>query len=529
MTGDRSQLITAVAKTALATLFTGPLGGLKEAGTQALAVLSNSSRSKTYETILKGLRGDVESFARSERVSEALTDQALATTEMAIRTRGATVAECVDLGLDPMRVANRVVGRSAPLLRGLDEGAADLCRELLRTVYAALLAEPDALPQLDREFQRHVVNRLSELSQLPAETAASIRHLAIAALVVDPRSTWRPDLHPETALIRAEFGIVPFHGREAVLDEFTSWCAQGPTTALRRYIGAGGMGKTRLMIEACSRMRAQGWRAGFLNSGVDMPGGVLEAADPTLVVIDYGELQRWQLRGLIGQALSRSADSRTRLVVLARAQGTWWQDLASTGGGVGDFLVGPATSTEQLWPLAGTPQERRETFERATTSFAARLDRPVPVAEHTDLSGEHYDRVLFLHLAALASVLGDDVDDPRGLLDFALRRERGFWDAGVDAAGFGQLRGRPVAEAAAVATLAGRLDDRDDAIRLISNAPLLAGQPAAAVSAVADLLHGLYPGSGWLEGVQPDLLGEHLLFRVGQENPAILRIFDAAR
>ena len=37
----------------------------------------------------------------------------------------------------------------------------------------------------------------------------------------------------------------------------------------------------------------------------------------------------------------------------------------------------------------------------------------------------------------------------------------------------------------------------------------------------------LYPADGWLEGVQPDLLGEHLLLRAGQEDPSILRVFDA--
>lgn len=75
-------------------------------------------------------------------------------------------------------------------------------------------------------------------------------------------------------------------------------------------------------------------------------------------------------------------------------------------------------------------------------------------------------------------------------------------------------------------TMAGRIDRREEAIGLISRAPALAGQPATATAALAGLLHTLYPGDGWLDGVQPDLLGEHLLLRAGQEDPAILRVFD---
>jgi hypothetical protein len=76
--------------------------------------------------------------------------------------------------------------------------------------------------------------------------------------------------------------------------------------------------------------------------------------------------------------------------------------------------------------------------------------------------------------------------------------------------------------------MAGRIGNQDEAIRLISRAPALAGQPATATAAVAELLHSLYPGDGWLEGVQPDLLGEHLLYRAGQEDPAILRALDVS-
>jgi hypothetical protein len=74
-----------------------------------------------------------------------------------------------------------------------------------------------------------------------------------------------------------------------------------------------------------------------------------------------------------------------------------------------------------------------------------------------------------------------------------------------------------------VATLAGQAGNRTEAIRLLaSSAPLLGGQSAVVVDAVAELLHRLYPGEAWLQGVLPDLLGEHLVERALDEDPDLL-------
>jgi hypothetical protein len=527
MPRDMREIIAAVATTAVAVLLTGPIGGLNVTAGQAIALAAGTRHRQTYEDILRRLRRDLKAFARSEHVPDVVISQALSTADLAIRRSGVSVAECIDLQLDPHRIANRVLGRASSLLSDLDEGAGDICRQIVRAVYGEILADADALPELAREFQRHVVGRLAELDRLPEETASAVRSLAAAAAVIDPRKTWRADRFPDSALIRAEFAVVPFHGREDALAEFGDWCVQGPDAAFRLYLGPGGMGKTRLMIEACGRLRARGWRAGFLAGSAPLAWDSLFEIDaPLLITVDYAELQRADLRTLVAHTLGRRGGGRTRLVALARGRGDWWQDLARTGQGVGDFLSGPATSIMMLWPLAETVDQRRDTFERAARSFADRLGRSPPSITPGDLQRDYYDRVLFLHLAALAAVLGNKAQDEHELLDFALRRERGFWDVGVESAGFSDLRGRAVMEAAVVATMAGRIDNRDEAIRLISQVPSLAGQPATAMAAVAELLHELYPGDGWLEGVQPDLLGEHLLYRAGQEDPAILRVFD---
>jgi hypothetical protein len=152
-------------------------------------------------------------------------------------------------------------------------------------------------------------------------------------------------------------------------------------------------------------------------------------------------------------------------------------------------------------------------FEGAAAAF----QRVVPgsrVPIVPPLDAEAYNRVLYVLLAALAVVQGEVFGKESDLLDSALLRERVFLDDSIESVGWGQLKGRPILQSAAVATLAGGARDRGEAIRLLSSsAPLLGGQPAAAVEAVAELLHRFYPGEAWLQGVLPDILGEHLVER----------------
>jgi hypothetical protein len=166
--------------------------------------------------------------------------------------------------------------------------------------------------------------------------------------------------------------------------------------------------------------------------------------------------------------------------------------------------------------------------ERAFGRFSAVLGthHEIPAGPFADT---HFERVLFLHLAAL-SAASDEADGhgAQTLLDAALRREQAFWDDGVRAMGAGPLAGRPIMQAAAIATLAGRVETPAAALELLRHSPLLADQPLAVLDDVAELLHRLYPGGAWLEGVQPDLLGDHLVGQALAEDPGLMQVFDAS-
>jgi hypothetical protein len=527
---NASKLVGALAKAAVATLVNGPIAGGTTAANEAVDLLVawlGREWTPALQTTIADVSRGLEDLARSERVAADHVELGLAQARATLLSHGLSTAEMVSLDLSAERVTTTVFSRSSLDLALLDEPAREVCRRAIRTIYMTVLSKPESLPEFQRAFQAAILTRLTELRDQPQEILRSIRGALAAAAIADRRHRWRPDVYPPSALVRAEFEIVPFYGRTDVLDDLRTWAGADRQVAVRVYTGAGGMGKTRLMTEFCRRLADEGWRAGFLNRAA---GGRdwLVALDPLferdrlLLVIDYAETRQRDVVASLDRAVAGTASGRVRIVLLARSLGDWWLHLTALDGRVGEILNGPATNLVSLRPLAPDPTERHRLFEQAASAF----QRVVPGA-HTptqpSLEARHYDRALYVLITALAAVQGDLVETESDLLDWALRRERQFLDDGVSSLAGGQLKGRPILQCAAVATLAGRTNDRAEAARLLSSsAPLLDGQPAAVVDAVAELLHRLYPGETWLEGVQPDLLGEHLVEWASEDDPDLL-------
>jgi hypothetical protein len=96
-------IIRSLAKTVVATAFGGPISGAAAGVSEAIDLLTTRPGRKDreiYEKTIGRLEGDLDAFARSERVPRALIDQALEAARALIATRGATVSEMVDLNLD---------------------------------------------------------------------------------------------------------------------------------------------------------------------------------------------------------------------------------------------------------------------------------------------------------------------------------------------------------------------------------------------------------------------------------------------
>lgn len=342
------------------------------------------------------------------------------------------------------------------------------------------------------------------------------RSLLLTSLLDLEEQTCRPDASP-AALLRADFGVVPFHGREAELQDLTLWCDSVRPHALRLYTAPGGFGKTRLLRHFV-RIRRGEWDAGFLREGVlkqDAISALLgEGKRPLLLVLDYAESRTSEIEAVV-RAAANTPRPQLRIVLLARAEGDWWRELKRAGDGVGDFFQGPAVEGPlTLPPLTDSLEARRASYQNAVHAFQSILGKQEDAAlltTYPQLDHEDFERVLLVHAAALAAVEGEQVDSD-DLLDWLLRREeRGLDRVRAKQAGLGPEIQRATYHAAALVTLAQGADSRDETVEIISRAPSLKDQPRARREQVAEVLHVLYKGRRWCDGVEPDLVGEQLV------------------
>lgn len=336
----------------------------------------------------------------------------------------------------------------------------------------------------------------------------------------------RPRVVGPASLLNARYRYVPFYeaGRVELLKDLEKWCSGHAPVSARLFHGAGGVGKTRLFIEWVERLRQRGWNAGFFSKRkVDV--SQVEALvsftreTPMLMVIDYAESQQ-QLATLLRVVARRrdgGGEGRLRVVLLARAPGDWWEDLKGLNTSVGALLA--EREPTELSPLAPKVPQRQEVFRQAAQSFAQVLEKPEPDIVPTYLADARFERVLYVHMAALAEVEGLACDGEK-LMEGVLGHEERFWAewcqlAGSEAVAEGMQRQwqEECRQFVCALTLVGGAASEQEAAALQERA-------CGKVDKWQQLLfHDIYPGQeekgeeryvGWLE---PDLLGEAMVHR----------------
>jgi hypothetical protein len=334
-----------------------------------------------------------------------------------------------------------------------------------------------------------------------------------------PVRTWKKDIDPPGALLRAQYGVVPFHRREKELSDLQDWCRDPSPVKVRLYTGPGGMGKTRLALEAALKMRDEGWWTGFVtNEGVQTPERTWRAlARPEgklLLIVDYAETNRPFLIPVLRE-MYRLDRGPVRLLLLARAALDWWEQLKSEREGVGELVSGPATTRYSLQPLADSVEARADSYGVAARAFSEHLKRPLPEGHPDDLDARHFERVLLLHMNALIDVEGDHEKamGEDGILDRILSRERQFWLSRAGDHGIEPKIVPGIGRALAAITLGGGVQGEAEAIEVLRGLRFFEKEPPATLTNVARLLNQCYPGERWIEPIQPDLLGEHLVQR----------------
>jgi tetratricopeptide (TPR) repeat protein len=316
-------------------------------------------------------------------------------------------------------------------------------------------------------------------------------------------------------LLLAEHGIVPFLGRQQLLDDLQAWCDPTPgSLGVQVLTGKGGSGKTRLAAELCMRLRGVGWDAGFADPSTPNGQTQLGFERATLLVVDNADLQVQLSTAILTRLAAQPHRPPLRLLLLARFQGAWWEQLTTqTDGLAEDYATPPRT----LEAGALTLEEREQHRDTAGAVFAAQLPGDHATVEVPTLTDPTFANPLLVHMSVLLSLLGQPVTNASGgsprtrLLQRLLDRESKRWTNSLPGAGLTNLSVTVTIQAVTVATLTSP-HIRAETVALLQAVPDLADADLERRGRIADWLHQLYPDqAGYVAPLRPDLLAEQHL------------------
>ncbi|MFD5479706.1 tetratricopeptide repeat protein [Streptomyces hawaiiensis] len=358
--------------------------------------------------------------------------------------------------------------------------------------------------------------------------------VGLASVIQPPPSPARSPV----GLLRAEVSPVGFHGREPLMDTLVQWCLAPDPWSPKLLTAPGGQGKTRVAAELVDRMARRNWNAGFLD---DDPAADLtalgELSAPLLLVVDYAETRLGQLLELLRLFATMAvtgAGPPVRLLMLARSDGEWWQQVCRRSRALREP---PPGTVEELGPLVDDPATRPEAFRHAVEGLADALARlfGLPAAPPgfrpesvvaPRLSDERFAGALELHSAALAALsqhLFPVPAAPRAHgMELLMRHEEAYWTRTTSAHHIGHLHTETLRQLVVTATLC-RARTPEEAGKLLEGSGVLRGETANTVLGAAMWLKELYGGrdSHWV-GLVPDLLGEHLIGTTARAFPELL-------
>jgi hypothetical protein len=300
------------------------IAALEEGGGLLLDDRADARARDIHTRLLEQLVDHAEALVRADSLAPERLDYLLPTIEETLSRYGLRANEWSEVHFSAEQATGTVLERAGSTLKGLSHDDVELIRSLIRAFHAALLDERDTLQTTEADFRNLVLDSLEHLPEQTARlTAARLEtaaELAAAALIVLPQRPWRPGVSPPGALLRADVdGAVPFHGRRDETAGIEAWCEGAAPIGVRLYTGAGGMGKTRLFIEMCQRLRVRGWRAGFLDhraagAPAAMWSKLVHHPDPLFLVLDYAETRRAELVAALREAFKVADDRRVRIV-----------------------------------------------------------------------------------------------------------------------------------------------------------------------------------------------------------------------
>jgi glycosyltransferase involved in cell wall biosynthesis/tetratricopeptide (TPR) repeat protein len=348
--------------------------------------------------------------------------------------------------------------------------------------------------------------------EAPTENISTQHHLAI------PSASWKEDAGlSKSVLLRAEEAILPFHqGRQPFLEEQYQWaCSKNFNIATRLLTGLGGTGKTRLAIELCKKLQSDGWHTGFWSpdtSCIDLLAELIRIKKDTCLVIDYAETRQQPLLSLLKLLLNKSFEFKVRILLLARDSGEWWSLLPAKDSSCQALLDGNATTGPYgLPPLHTTSESRIQAYEDAMQTYAVKLNKQ-PVKAQPTLSDPLFEHPLYIQMAALLALFGEQPESAEGVARALVGHERRYWKQATNDN-----------NSALLMTLA-TLIDGISTTREIETLWKNIGEDKVSLRTLFNTLTPLYPDIQGLSGLKPDLLGEALgaQFLLSEQGPEVV-------
>jgi tetratricopeptide (TPR) repeat protein/predicted phosphodiesterase len=332
-----------------------------------------------------------------------------------------------------------------------------------------------------------------------------------------------------SVLLHSSEAVVPFDPlREVELSTLIEWSTETEfPISIRLMKGEGGVGKTRLAIELCHRLKQQQWCVGLLDKDQNHSKlarvwkDLLVTGKPCLIVIDYAETQTREFLGLLKIMLSSPGDQKVCLLLLARDGGEWWENLAAKDAKTESILAGQATKGPySVLPLYDNTEQRQQGYKSALSSFEKVLNLKASTII-PDLTGDHFGKPLFIQMAALLMLYGERPKSANGITRAILNHEQRYW-SGALINGDVRLEDATSRKLLALVTLAGHFSTARDAKvywDIADNSSLSANE----FRKLFNCLSPLYPTTQGLQGLKPDLLGEALVAEMlGKEEGSAL-------
>lgn len=343
-----------------------------------------------------------------------------------------------------------------------------------------------------------------------------------------------------TSMVMAKYRLVDYVDVTGRLAELMEWAANGAlnsrhavrSVAGRMYVGSGGLGKTRTLMELSDRLDALDWNVVWVAQGAD-PNKVWRALEVEagasnlaglLVVVDYAETKQEALGKLCEYAsrLAAKDGPAIRIVAVSRHAGGWWDTLLASETGVvfENTPIRFSDSTTQL-----SLENRTEIFENARDVFQSELEffgLAGTRSTRPNLASDDYARPLSIMFGAYLAARGERLAEGVNLLKEMVEQERLGWQRYIGDATQQRLQ-RLERVVPPITFIAGGSSDL--VLDIVRRDVAFFGETSEHIhqQTLRDLIQ-FYGESDRIGAIEPDILGEAAIAYFALEEPSSAKL-----